>query len=122
MNNYIGFFLAALVCSIPAFLFSSDFPIPSAYLLLALLTNLIFSFASIFMQTIILRLYEINVYEEKKGILDYTFHYLAMFFSGVNYHIQLIFNRTPFILNKLFACIFCFFSFFLLFAFVAIYD
>lgn len=107
MDKYIGILLAFLLCSIPAGLITGGgIPLPSSYIYLIFITNLVFSFISIFMQTTILRLYEINVYEEKKGMLDYTFKYIAIFLSAINYHVQIIFNRTPAILNKLFASLF----------------
>ena len=78
-----------------------DIPIPSSYIALMMTTNAIFAFFSIFVQRLVITLYEVNVFEEPKSIPGYFFKYIAIITSGVNYYVQNVLNRLPFILNKL---------------------
>lgn len=47
-----------------------------------------------------------NVFREKESINDYTFKYIAILFSSLNYYVQVALKGIPLILNKLFAIIF----------------
>ncbi|HEY4552938.1 MAG TPA: hypothetical protein VIG80_07065, partial [Bacillaceae bacterium] len=76
-------------------------PLPSSYIQLAILTNSIFAFASIFLQTAVIVIYEKNVRDEPETLLGHAFKYVAIYTSGMNYHIQKVLRRLPFVLNKL---------------------
>lgn len=78
-----------------------NIPIPSSYIALMMMTNTIFAFFSIFVQRLVIVLYEVNVFEEPKSISGYFFKYIAIVTSGVNYYVQNVLSRLPFILNKL---------------------
>lgn len=88
------------------FLLGIDIPIPSSYITLMIMLNAIFAFFSIFMQRLVIVIYEVNVFEEPESISDYTYKYFAILSSGINYYIQIIFRRLPFVLNKLAALLF----------------
>ncbi len=53
-----------------------------------------------------LRIYEANVFQERETILDYVFKYIAIYFSGINYYVQLTLLKLPLLLNKLLAIVF----------------
>ncbi|EWG08836.1 hypothetical protein [Cytobacillus firmus] len=107
MKNFIGFLLAnGLWILFSLFLTGIDVPIPSSFIALMIAANAIFAFFSIFVQTLVITLYEVNVFEEPKSILDYCFKYFAITTSGINYYVQTVLNRLPFILNKLVAAFF----------------
>ncbi|WP_071460739.1 hypothetical protein [Bacillus massilinigeriensis] len=107
MKNFIGFFLAnGLWVLFSLFLTGIDIPIPSSFIALMIAANAIFAFFSIFVQTLVITLYEVNVFEEPKNILSYCFKYIAITTSGINYYVQTVLSRLPFILNKLVAAFF----------------
>lgn len=107
MKNIIGFSLAnGLWILFSLFLTGIDVPIPSSFIALMIAANAIFAFFSIFIQTLVITLYEVNVFEEPKNILDYCFKYFAITTSGINYYVQTVLNKLPFILNKLVAAFF----------------
>lgn len=102
MIKVISLALAVGVWTVIAlFLRGIDIPIPSSYIALMITTNAIFAFFSIFVQRLVITLYEVNVFEESKSIPGYFFKYIAIVTSGVNYYAQDELSRLPFILNKL---------------------
>ena len=69
MIKIIGFALAIGVWTFIAYLFTGiNIPIPSSYISLMIITNAIFALFSIFMQRLVIILYEVNVLEEPKSI------------------------------------------------------
>lgn len=106
-KKLMGFILNLLIVilmSLP--LLGIDMPLPSSTVGLMFTTNAIFAFVSIFLQRLVIVLYEANVYEKPNGIISYTFKYFAIFTSGMNYYIQNVLNRLPFFMNKMLAIIF----------------
>lgn len=94
MMKIIGLALAMGVWTIIAlFLKGIDIPIPSSYIALIITTNAIFAFFSIFVQRLVVTLYEVNVFEEAKSIPGFFFKYIAIITSGVNYYVQNVLNR-----------------------------
>ena len=83
-------------------------PLLSASIIILMLLNLIFAFVSIFIQKALISLYEINVEEKSTNSFGYTFKYLTIFGSGLNYYVQNVCNRLPFIFNKLLSILFVF--------------
>ena len=107
MMKIIGLALAVAVWTIIAlFLNGIDIPIPSSYIALMITTNAIFAFFSIFVQRLVVTLYEVNVFEEPKSIPGFFFKYIAIITSGVNYYVQNVLNRLPFIVNKVASILF----------------
>ena len=107
MIKIVGFTLAIGCWTFIAYLFTGiDIPIPSSYISLMIITNAIFAFFSIFVQRLVIILYEVNVVEEPKSIGAFFFKYIAILTSGVNYYIQNVLNRLPFIINKLASILF----------------
>lgn len=90
----IGFTLMALFLD-------SFMPIPSTYIFIILSFNCMYALASIFSQTIVIRLYEANVFEEQRGFFDYLFQYVYIITSGINYYAQLTFRSFPFLIRKI---------------------
>jgi hypothetical protein len=123
MKKFIGFIIVLGIFTFMALFFKGvNIPIPSSYLLLVVMTNGIAAFVSIFVQRWVIVLYEANVYEAKDRVVDYSFKYFAIGISGLNYLIQKMFTRLPFIFNKLLAVIFFLFIMFQLFTLVGIFD
>ena len=107
MIKIIGFALAIGVWTFIAYLSTGiNIPIPSSYINLMIVANAIFALFSIFMQRLVIILYEVNVLEEPKSLGGYFFKYIAILTSGVNYYIQNVLNRLPFIMNKLASILF----------------
>ncbi|WP_338472886.1 hypothetical protein R4Z10_09255 [Niallia sp. XMNu-256] len=102
MKKNIGLALAVVFWTFVAFMHAGiNIYIPSSYIAVMMLTNAIFAFFSIFVQRLVMVLYEVNVFEEPKSISGYFSKYTAIFTSGVNYYVQDVLSRLPFILNKL---------------------
>jgi len=123
-EKFIGGIIAFVPISIIAFLVGVglEVPFPSWYLVIFYIMNAVFAFVSIFTQRLVISLYEANVFEEPANAIDYGFKYIAIFSSGLNYFIQNICNRLPFVLNKLAAAIFFFYLLFNFFALAMIFS
>lgn len=105
--KYLSIILSVLFCSLFSLIFVGiDIPFPSTILLLFLLSNAIFAFFSIFAQRAVIGLFDYNYYTDKQGILSLFNKYTTLALFGLNYFVQLVLNRLPFLLNKLFALLF----------------
>ncbi|MGG1629345.1 hypothetical protein [Rossellomorea sp. NRS-1567] len=103
-----GFILMFVVFTLIACsLYAINIPLPSSYIPLMIAANGVFAFCSIFAQRLVVVLYEVNVYEENDSLIGYFNKYTAIFTSGINYYIQNVLIRLPFLVNKLLAL--CFF-------------
>lgn len=123
MKNLTAFAAVFLIWTCTSlFLTGIDIPIPSSYIALMITANAVFAFFSIFAQKLVIILYEVNVYEKPKTLLDYCFKYIAIITSGVNYHIQNLLNRLPFILNKLASVFFFLFLILTGFGLLAVFN
>ncbi|QHE63552.1 hypothetical protein FHE72_23075 [Rossellomorea vietnamensis] len=99
-----GFILVFLVFTLIACsLYGINIPLPSSYIPLVIAANGVFAFCSIFAQRLIIALYEVNVFEGKDSLVGYFNKYTAIFTSGINYYIQNVLNRLPFLMNKILA-------------------
>ena len=79
MIKLISLALAVGVWTFIAFILKElTFHIPSSYIALMMMTNTIFAFFSIFVQRLVIVLYEVNVFEEPKSIPGYFFKYIAI--------------------------------------------
>ncbi|CAN7151741.1 hypothetical protein [Rossellomorea sp. LjRoot5] len=107
-KKVVGFILVFVVFTLIACsLYGINVPLPSSYIPLMIAANGVFAFCSIFTQRLVIALYEVNVFEGKESLIGYFNKYTAIFTSGLNYYIQNILNRLPFLVNKLLAL--CFF-------------
>lgn len=99
-----GFILVFMVFTLIACsLYGINIPLPSSYIPLVIAANGVFAFCSIFAQRLIITLYEVNVFEGKDSLVGYFNKYTAFFTSGINYYIQNVLNRLPFLVNKILA-------------------
>lgn len=106
IGGIIAFIIFTLL-SLP--FYGVDVPLPSSYVVLFIISNAIFAFVSIFIQRAVCYIYEANVFDECNNSIDYAFKYLAICSSGVNFYVQKLLIRVPFILNKVIAIVFCLF-------------
>jgi hypothetical protein len=105
--KYYSFILSVLFCSLFSLIFVGiDIPFPSTIVLLLLLSNAIFAFFSILAQRAVIGLFDYNSYTDKQGIIFLFIKYVTLALFGLNYFVQLVLNRLPFLLNKLFALLF----------------
>lgn len=106
-EKVIGFLITFVVLTFLAWtMHGINIPLPSSYIQVLLSANTVFAFLSIFMQRLVIILYEMNVLEKRTGFFNYAIKYFAVFILGLNYHVQVVINRLPFILNKIMAVIF----------------
>lgn len=102
-----GFGLFFIVCTLVGLLISkANIPLLTAYIFEMLAFNFMYAIASIFSQRAVILLYEANIYEECNNIWDFAFKYFYMYSSGINYYVQTIIARVPFIVNKVIAILF----------------
>ncbi|MEH7355322.1 hypothetical protein V7150_17330 [Neobacillus drentensis] len=123
MRKTVGLALAVGVWTLIALFFTGiDIPIPSSYIGLMIMSNAIFALFSIFIQRLVVTIYEVNVFDEPKSIVGFFFKYIAVISSGVNYYVQNVLNRLPFILNKLAAALFFVFLVIAGFSMLSMFD
>ncbi|MFD2923800.1 hypothetical protein [Halobacillus naozhouensis] len=109
-NEWLGLGIATILFSLMSLIFTGiHIPYPSTLVLLTIFTNAMVALYSIIFHKPAIALYESNVYGEAESVMDYTFKFIAVLFSGINYHIQIILIRLPLIVNKLIAIVFIFF-------------
>ncbi|MFC0236557.1 hypothetical protein [Fictibacillus phosphorivorans] len=105
----ISIFLTILFVSLFSLIFVGiDIPFPTTMIMLLLLTNAIFAFFSIFVQRVIIKLYQHNYVTNKKGVLSLINKYTTFAFFSLNHSVQSVLSQLPLILNKLLALIFFF--------------
>lgn len=85
---------------------SGDIPYPNSVLIIYLTINMVFAFVSLFVPTLIIKLYEVNVYDESNGLITDFFRYVAILVSSLNYEVQIVLARLPFVLQRLLGVIF----------------
>lgn len=106
-NEWFGMAAAIVITSLLSlFMIPANLLFPSTVIFLTLSTNLLAAFYSVIFHKAAIGIYELNVFKEKESIPDYTFKYIAILFSGLNYYIQKALNGLPLLINKLFAIIF----------------
>lgn len=106
-NEWIGMVIAILLTSLLSlFMLPANLPFPSTIIFLILSTNLLTAFYSVIFHKVAIGIYELNVFRENKSITDYTFKYIAILFSSLNYYVQSALRGLPLIINKLFAILF----------------
>lgn len=111
LKERIGALIAFILLSLLSLIFLGlDIPYPSTLILCIIFTNFMVALYSILFHPVALGIYEANVYQEKTTVLDYVFKYIAIYFSGINYYVQMtLLLRIPLFLNKLIAVIFVLF-------------
>ena len=106
-NKWTGMVIAVISTSLLSlFMLPANLLFPSTVVFLVLSTNLLAAFYSIIFHKAAIGIYELNVFKEQDSITDYTFKYIAILFSSLNYYVQVALKGLPLILNKLFAIIF----------------
>ncbi|MDR7074422.1 hypothetical protein J2X07_003418 [Fictibacillus barbaricus] len=99
--------LTILFCSLLSLIFVGiDIPFPSSILFLLVLTNIISAFVSIFLQRLVIGVFNYNYYTEKETLFSLFYKYMTLAFFGLNHFAQLALNRLPFLINKLFSLIY----------------
>ncbi|WP_343271361.1 hypothetical protein [Lentibacillus songyuanensis] len=109
-KEWIGLLLTIIKTSLLSLGFTGiGIKFPSTIVILILVINFMFALYSILFHTIALKLYKANVYDEKSGVLDFTFKYIAILFSGINFYVQTKLLNLPLVVNKIFAIVFVLF-------------
>ncbi|MBC8621948.1 MAG: hypothetical protein KZY76_18585 [Bacillus sp. (in: Bacteria)] len=105
-NIPIGIFVFSIFSLFFGFAMSGDIPYPNSALIIYLTINMVFAFVSLFVPTLIIKLYETNVYDESNGLVTDFFRYVAILVSSLNYEVQIVLARLPFVLQRLMGVIF----------------
>ena len=123
-EKILGSILVIVFLSILSWMWSDQGTIPllSASIMVLMVCNLIFAFVSIFIQSAVISLFQINVEEKSTNSFSYAFKFLAIFGSGLNYYAQNVCSRLPFLFNKLLSIIFVFCILVSIFIIISIYT
>jgi hypothetical protein len=122
MNRYAGLIIAFVTLTLMALFIHQSIPYPSSYIFILLMSNGVVAFISIFTQTLVIRIYELNVFEGKKRFIDDCFRYLVIGMTGINYYVQLLFRSFPYLINKMLAVTFTLALLWMFFGVIAIFD
>ncbi len=108
-KEWIGMVIAIISTSLLSlFMLPAGIPFPSTIILVVLAINFFAAIYSVVFHKVAIGIYELNVFKEKDGITDYTFKYIAIIFSGLNYNVQVNLQKLPLIFNKPITIIFVF--------------
>ncbi|MEN1967812.1 hypothetical protein WMZ97_06980 [Lentibacillus sp. N15] len=122
-KEWLGFVVNFIALSIFSLLFlGANIPYPSTLIFLILITNAMASVFSVVFHPVALGIYQANVFQEKTTMMDYTFKYVAIFLSGINYYVQMILLRLPLLVNKVIAIVFVLFMLWQWFGVGKIFD
>lgn len=122
-KKFAGIIVFTIVITVLALIFHQwGIPIISSYVYVMFTLNWIFALVSIILQKLVIYFYRVNVFKEPESVLDYATKYFAIYSSGMNYYVQSILNRLPFVLNKLLAIVFFLFVLFQSFGIIGIYE
>ncbi|GGB38672.1 hypothetical protein F3157_10950 [Virgibacillus dakarensis] len=106
-NEWIGMAIAIISTSLLSlFMLPAGIPFPSTVNFVILSINFLVAVYSIVFHKVAIALYELNVFKEKDSVADYTFKYIAILFSGLNYYVQITLQKLPLIFNKPIAIVF----------------
>ncbi|MGY0694826.1 hypothetical protein ACW2QC_18930 [Virgibacillus sp. FSP13] len=122
-KEWIGALIAFVFLSVfSLIILGTNIPYPSTLIFLILVTNLMVSLYSIVFHPIALGIFEANVFQKKTTMLDYIFKYIAIFLSGISYHVQMTLLKLPLLINKLIAIVFVLFLLWQWFGVIAIFN
>lgn len=82
-------------------------PFPSSLLYISLSVNLIMAIYSLIAPSWVIKIYEYNIYEAPNGWIS-DLRYFLFFVWSVNYEVQVVLYRLPFLLQRLLGIIFIF--------------
>ncbi len=82
-------------------------PFPSSLLYISLSVNLIMAIYSLIAPSWVIKIYEYNIYEAPNGWISDLLYFLFFVWS-VNYEVQVVLYRLPFLLQRLLGIIFIF--------------
>ncbi|GLO67481.1 MULTISPECIES: hypothetical protein [Oceanobacillus] len=106
-KEWIALSIVIIFLSLFSLIFlGANIPYPSTIIFLILMTNFMVALYSVFFHPVAIGFYEANVYSEKSTVFDYIFKYIAIFFSGINYYVQITLLKLPLFINKLIAIVF----------------
>ncbi|MBG9914724.1 hypothetical protein ABD67_07570 [Bacillus sonorensis] len=83
-------------------------PFPSSLLYISLSVNLIMAIYSLIAPSWVIKIYEYNIYEAPNGWISDLLRYFLFFVWSVNYEVQVVLYRLPFLLQRLLGIIFIF--------------
>ncbi|MCY9261744.1 hypothetical protein [Bacillus haynesii] len=83
-------------------------PFPSSLLYISLTINLIMAIYSLIAPSWVIKIYEYNIYEVPNGWISDLLRFFLVFAWSVNYEVQVVLYRLPFLLQRLMGIIFIF--------------
>lgn len=122
-KELLGAFIALVCLSLFSLLFlGANIPYPSTLVFFMLISNAMVTAYSVLFHPVALGLYEKNVYQEKATLSDYIFMYIAIYLSGISYHVQKTLFKLPLLLNKLIVITFALLLIWQWFMMISVFD
>ncbi|WP_261382663.1 hypothetical protein [Bacillus paralicheniformis] len=81
-------------------------PFPSSLFYASILINVIMAVISLFFPSWVIKQYEFSIYEESNGLINDLLRYFLFFAWTINYEVQIVLARLPFVLQRLLGVIF----------------
>lgn len=119
----IGLIIALVITSFLSLIFTFiDIRYPGSIVMMMFSGNFVMSLYSILFRRIAIILYESSVYDRTESIKEYTFKYLDILMFGINYEVQKIIDRFPFIIKIPVSMLFFLFLLWQFFTVIAVYS
>ncbi|NPC91550.1 hypothetical protein HOO54_04635 [Bacillus sp. WMMC1349] len=99
-----------------------DIPYPSSLITISLAINTLAAIISLIAPSAVINHYESSIYEEPKGLINDLMRYFLVFTWGINYEVQIVLARLPFIFQRLIGVILAVLLFFGTFAVGVIFE
>ncbi|MCY7752091.1 hypothetical protein [Bacillus haynesii] len=89
-----------------SFVLREHIPYPSALLYMSLTINFIMAIISLLFPNWVIKQYEFNIYEESSGWINDFLRYFLFIAWAINYEVQVVLARLPFLLQRLMGIVF----------------
>ncbi|MFN2744872.1 hypothetical protein ACINLE_04615 [Bacillus sp. z60-18] len=105
-NLIVGITTFIVLSLFLSFVLREHIPYLSALLYVSLTINFIMAIFSLLFPTWVIKQYEFNIYEEPGGWINDFLRYFLFFAWTINYEVQVVLARLPFLLQRLMGIIF----------------
>ncbi|KAA0835478.1 hypothetical protein P9G44_05625 [Bacillus paralicheniformis] len=105
-NLIVGTITVIAISLFLSFVLREHIPYPSALLYMSLTINFIMAIISLLFPNWVIKQYEFNIYEESSGWINDFLRYFLFIAWAINYEVQVVLARLPFLLQRLMGIVF----------------
>ncbi|MCY8591834.1 hypothetical protein [Bacillus haynesii] len=105
-NLIVGTITVIAISLFLGFVLREHIPYPSALLYMSLTINFIMAIISLLFPNWVIKQYEFNIYEESSGWINDFLRYFLFIAWAINYEVQVVLARLPFLLQRLMGIVF----------------